>query len=331
MIHAAAAAAIIAHGEAEGEGAVGGRQRLAKRGGVADDVGQLGEDAARVAGGAERAENRARPIIAVGRRGGAEVELLPAIGQRIAVCVGGAAGQAKGRAFGDGIAGSRVGHGSMIAGSARGRTAGAGSRRGVGHNLVEADGVEVGVAVRLQILRPADAGVAHNGGPTARFVGRGVAAIATARAGGGVERMVRPRLMAHFVSHIVNIKRIADRVRLAGHALRFLAGGADHAQAGDAAAAGAKHMADVVVGAADHHIEVALVFAEHYCPVVIGVGVGERVSVDDAGLIGDQHEADRQFALVHAVYPVHRGDHGGQGGGDSAPLDLGIFAVSGQR
>ena len=76
-------------------------------------------------------------------------------------------------------------------------------------------------------------------------------------------------------------------------------------QPGDAAAAGAEDVADVVVRAADDAVDVALVDVDHARGVVVAVRLHHE---DDVGLVGDQDHPHRDVALVDAVHAVHGGD-----------------------
>src|SRR5699024_972946 len=89
-------------------------------------------------------------------------------------------------------------------------------------HFLEADGVEIIVAVGLQILAAADTGIGLNGATAARFISGGTVAVA-ASAGTFVivKAVVAAILMAHFVGNIVNIERVANWVGEAGHAARL--------------------------------------------------------------------------------------------------------------
>ena len=71
---------------------------------------------------------------------------------------------------------------------------------------------------------------------------------------------------------VVDVERVADRVRRAGHAAGLEAVDADDAQAGDAAAAGAEDVADVVVGVADDRVAGRLVLASIALPSLFVYG-----------------------------------------------------------
>ncbi len=109
----------------------------------------------------------------------------------------------------------------------------------------------------------------------------------------------------------------------------FCAGPADDAQAGDAAAAGAEDVPDVVVGAADDRVQVGLVLAEHGDAVAVGVRVGAWVGVDDQVVVGDQHHAHGHLSLVDAVHPVHRRHDRGQSQRHRAAVEGGVLAGGG--
>ena len=202
------------------------------------------------------------------------------------------------------------------------------------HDLVEAPGVEGVVAVRLEVLGAADAGVGHDRGAAARLIGRRAVAVAAAFGGGAVEGVIAAELVPHLVGHVVDVEAVADRIGLAGDAPR-LAARARHVEIGDPAAAGRDDVADVVVGRADHAVEVALVLPQHGGAVAVAVGVGGAVGIDDQVVVADQHHADRHLALIDAVDPVHRHHHGVQGAGDGRRVgsaDRGrVLARGGQR
>src|SRR5262249_25314212 len=136
---------------------------------------------------------------------------------------------------------------------------------------------------------------------------------AAAGTGGPVEAVVPAVLVAHLVGHVVDVEVVSHRVAEAGHAHGLLAVHAHDAQAGDAAAAGAEHVADVVVGVPDHGVQVGLVLAQHLAAVVVGVGVRGPVQVDHQVVVGHQVHVHREVALVHLVDPVDRVRHLGHG------------------
>ena len=141
----------------------------------------------------------------------------------MSVRVGGAAGQKEGGACWDRVGGQRVEGGGLVAGGCPDSAAVAVVVDRVVKNLVEADGVKIGVAVVLDILGVADAGVGHDGGAAAWFEGRGGSAVAAAGAAGCVEGVGGAKLMAHLVCDVVDVEGVADRCRGACDALRFAA------------------------------------------------------------------------------------------------------------
>ena len=190
--------------------------------------------------------------------------------------------------------------------------------------------MEIVIAVRLQILRAADARIRHDRRAAARLVGRrSVAVAAAARSSVAVEAVVGAKLMSHFVRDVVNIKRVADGTAAAGDALRLPPCATGNAQVRHAAAAGAEDVTDVVVGRADDRIEVGLILAEHRAAIVICVRIGGGVGVDDQVIVGNQDHAHRHFALVHPVHAIHRDDDGGQAERDRAAEELRVFAGRG--
>ena len=105
----------------------------------------------------------------------------------------------------------------------------------------------VRVAVRLQVVQAADAGVGHDRGAGARLDRVRAAAVAAAVGQRAVEGVVAVELMTHLVGHVVDGEVVADRRGQAGAAARLVAA-ADDAEAGDAAARVAhRDVADVVV------------------------------------------------------------------------------------
>ncbi len=90
-------------------------------------------------------------VVGVGRRGRAQVELLPDVGEGVAVGVGRRRGQGERRAARDGEVGAGVDRGRRVAGGRRDRRRRPAVRVGdVRDDLVEAPGVEDVVAVAAE-------------------------------------------------------------------------------------------------------------------------------------------------------------------------------------
>src|SRR6185369_14031419 len=103
VVDPATAGAVVAGGQAEGHGAVARRHRLAQGRSVVEDVRETGKRAARRGQRHEGAKDRPHGgDVVVGRRGGAQVEFLPHVGQCVAVRIGGRAGQRERRLLRDG-------------------------------------------------------------------------------------------------------------------------------------------------------------------------------------------------------------------------------------
>ena len=108
---------------------------------------------------------------ALKRDRGTEIALFPAIGQRVAIRVAARRREGEGRAHRDGVAGSGIYCRRGVAGAADGGwgVAGAGSR--VAEDLFHAGRMEVGAAMRLQVVGAANARIGHDRRAAARFVG----------------------------------------------------------------------------------------------------------------------------------------------------------------
>ena len=124
--------------------------------------------------------------------------------------------------------------------------------------------------------------------------------------------MAARKLVPDFVGDIIYIERIAYRSPAAGNADGFGAGIANHAVACHAAAAGAKHMPDVVVFGPDQTVCDGLVFAQHGTHIVIGERVCCGVQKNEGIVVGHYVHAHGKFPLIHAIDPVHGGDHSAQ-------------------
>src|SRR6185369_6863042 len=131
---------------------------------------------------------------------------------------------------------------------------------------------------------------------------------------------------AHFVSHVIDVEPVADRVGRAGDAVGLAPGDAHDPEAGDPATAGAENVTDVIVSAADHAIQGGLVLAEHGRSAVVVVRVAIRVRVNDSVVIRYQDQANRQFRFIHPVDSVDGGNDPRQARGNRPALELGVFA-----
>ena len=165
----------------------------------------------------------------------------------------------------------------------------------------------------MQVIgRAADASVSHNRGSRAGLPGRtGVAVAARAASRIAIEGVVAGKLVAHLVRYIVDIESVALRAGRTCDSAGFAGRVAHHAEVGDAAAARAHDVADIVVGRADDAVHVGLVLGQH--KAAIGIGVSRRrlsagaTEKNQLVVVGYQHHAHGQFFLVHAHYTVHGG------------------------
>ena len=130
--------------------------------------------------------------------------------------------------------------------------------------------------------------------------------------------------MPHFVGHVVDVKGIAHGAGRARYAFGFEGVVAHHAQAGNAAAAGAHHVADVVVVRADELVDVGLIFSQHGTAIKVVVGRGRlgagTAQEKEAVVVAHQHQAHGQLALVHADHAVYGGYLAGQHAGGGVAL-----------
>nr|GEU28415.1 hypothetical protein [Tanacetum cinerariifolium] len=200
-------------------------------------------------------------------------------------------------------------------------------RRRQRDDLVKAALRPVGVAVSLQVVGAANAGVRHDRRAAARLHRRAVVAVAArAIAVDAVERVVAGELVTQLVRDIVDRVKVAHRGRQAGAPLR-LGGGAHHAQAGNTAAVQAQRdMTHVVVAGAGQQARHHAVTGERAAAAGGRLDRGEArraaagtvgarhrsvgIEVERIGVI-DQHQADRGFILVHLGHPVDQRDLGG--------------------
>ena len=199
----------------------------------------------------------------------------------------------------------------------------AGRRCDVGSHLLLAALREVRIAVRLEVVRQADARVRLDGRAAARLDrGRRVAVPARAVELVAVERVVSGELVPELVCHVVDGEEVADRGRKAG-AARSLVLAPDDAEAGDASARlPEREVADVVVRRAD---DLADDDALPRCRAAEDLGLREAaggaagtvrrrgravvVQVEEVVVRNELHP-DRQVVLVDLVDAVHQGDLG---------------------
>ncbi|MCG3164133.1 MAG: hypothetical protein JMDDDDMK_05616 [Acidobacteria bacterium] len=125
--------------------------------------------------------------------------------------------------------------------------------------------------------------------------------------------------MAHLVSDVINVERIARRAAEL-RVTRALASTAHRPDAARVAAAAiAEDVADVVIAVADHGVEIGLILGADASGVVvlirrrlIAVRIGGRVGVDDIQFVGDEDHPHVDFTLEDAVDTVHRRRHRGE-------------------
>src|SRR6476661_7970354 len=107
--------------------------------------------------------------------------------------------------------------------------------------------MEIGITVRLQIVRTADAGVSHDGRAAAGFEGRRRATTAGAPGGTAIEGMRSAELMAHLMRDIIDPEGIAGWRINAGLAEGFAAGDAGDTNTSHATTSRAEDVANVVI------------------------------------------------------------------------------------
>src|SRR5882724_13034007 len=107
--------------------------------------------------------------------------------------------------------------------------------------------------------------------------------------------------MADFVRDVIDPESVADGRVHAGFATGFAARDAGYADAGETAASGTKDMADVVICIANDKVEIRLVLREQQARIIASVRVGVRVGVHEQIIVGDEDEANPDFAFVNTV------------------------------
>ena len=321
--------AVVADHHPEVHITIGGREGFADGGRSSEQVGIAGKDPLRTGGGIPGTEQRTCTVITiVNTLLCAQIALLPGVRQRVA-CVG--IGTSRGEYKRGGCRNRVIGTGIHR----RYAVSCVGDRRcricvsagDFGNHLVEAHRVEVRVAVGLQIVTAHDARIAHDRRCATRFhrsTGIAIAVVA-------VESVVSAELMAQFVGHIINVERVTDRRSLTGHAASLGAGITDHAESRHAPTAGAEYMPDIIIGIADHTVYIRLIFAQHRKTVVIAIGIGRTVGIDELVIVGDKNHAGRDVGLIDAIDPIHGRHNRRHGSFHSAPMVGGILSGTRDR
>jgi hypothetical protein len=150
-----------------------------------EEVFEAGEGAGGIHGRWQGAEEWALAIVGGGEYAGwAEVELFPVVVDGVAIGIGGGGGESKWGARGYGVGGAGVDGGGVV--FARGGLGELGARAvHEFEDLPDVAGVEVGVVAGLEVVAGAgEAGVAHDRGAGAGFVGGVAVAAFGAEAGG---------------------------------------------------------------------------------------------------------------------------------------------------
>ena len=186
--------------------------------------------------------------------------------------------------------------------------------------------MEIEVHLALDVVGCTDPGVGHYGGPAARLHGRGVVPahrvtvpVIT------IEGVVRSKLVAQLMGHIVKVEGVPNRASKPCDPPCLGSGDAGRAQGGHSASACAENVPDVIVGSADDRVEVGLVLPKHCGSVIVGVGIGVGVEIDDVVVVGYQFHAHGQVIFKNRIDPCYgRGDRCK----DHCPL-LGIRARTG--
>ena len=321
--------AVVADHHPEIHIAIGGWKCFTDSGRSGEQVRVTRKDPLRTDGGIPGSEQRACPIIAIVHALlSAQIALLPAVRQRIAyVGIGTGRGEHKrggrrNRVIGTGI---HRRYAVSCVGDRRGRIGV--SVGDLGNHLIEAHRMEVGVAVGLQIVATHDARIAHDRRRATRFhrsAGVAVAIVA-------VEGVIGAELMAHFVSHIVDIERVTDRRSLTGHAASLTAAIPDDTESRHAPTAGAEDVPDIVIGVADYAVYIRLVFAQHRKTIVIAIRIRRSVRIDELVIVGDENHAGCDVGLIDAIDPIHGRHDCRHGSFHSSPMVGGVFSGTRDR
>ncbi|MNX53064.1 hypothetical protein D3C86_837550 [compost metagenome] len=188
--------------------------------------------------------------------------------------------------------------------------------------------MEVGQAVGLQVLLPADPRIGHDGAAAAGLPGLAGLPVATATAAGGaVEGVVGAELVANLVGHVVDEEGIPHRIGGARHARRFLSG-AEHSQPRQTAAPGVDHV--TYVEGAKLGAGLGLCILLHcdvgiYVTVIVVERIGGGVGEDDGVVAAGELELGGDVTLVHLVDPVEQGGDGAETRLDGAAVILGVL------
>ena len=137
-----------------------------------------------------------------------------------------------------------------------------------GLNLFQAPRMKIGIAVKLEIIAAADAGVRHDCRTAAGFECARSAAIATATRHATVEGMSCAELMTDLVRDVIDPKRVADGRVKAGFAVSFAAGNTGNSDTSEAPPRRAEDVANVVIRIADYKIEVRLILRDEQARII---------------------------------------------------------------
>ncbi len=271
---ATASRMVVADRQPEVEVSADGWQDFPSRRGVVQYGRPVREETGRADSRRQGSEGRTAGIGGGRRHGGhLVVHLLPTVGQAHIVGVAADAGQGERCRPRDGVI--AAGLGGRTAGIDHGADGTGISGTGdEGAHFREADGMEIGIAVVLDI-RGADAGVTHDGGGASRLHGGVVVAVAAVVLG-----VVGAILMAHLVGDIIHVEGVAHGVAAAGDSPGLVTGAARRTKGCDTASPGGEYMADVIVGGADAIVTSRLVLPQHGASVVVGIGVGAGIQED---------------------------------------------------
>ena len=230
--------------------------------------------------------------------------MLPRISQRIAVRIGRGSGQVESRIARNDAVSTRISDRRCIAGR---KSIGAAAGIAGGDDLFEAAHVKIRIRIGLDIFSAANAGIGHDGRPTAGFERIGGAAVATAAGTGRtVERVAAAHLVTNFMGHIVDVEGVAAGHR-APRATLGLVGRAYRSEPGEAAAAAlGEYVPDVVVGRADISVQNSLVLRQD--GAVDGCAGGKRIGggVSEHPGVGEQ-ETHRRIDFVNRIDAIDRG------------------------
>ena len=144
------------------------------------------------------------------------------------------------------------------------------------------------ITVWLNIIRSTNSCICLYSSTTSYFIcSRIVTITTTTTASYTIKCMVTAKLVPHFMSYIINVKCITNRIIQTSNTSCLVSIQTNYTQACNSTAASTKYMAYVIVCTSNNCITICLVLPKHCWTVIICVGVSSSIEINKQIIISN--------------------------------------------